>query len=207
MISKLQCNCSFPTRVFLLQAHSAHFFLGTCASPPTPTDGVARIFPLTPMPQLGIELTSAQLQLCEGPLFKLLYRLGYLSHGSYSSYYFFAARPTSPSRSLCLARRSARGRSPASPWPWSAPFTCCCSRPGKSSSCRPASFASTTGSTWRWTRQTRPRSRPWGRPSSRSSSELQGIFLFLCFYASEGDVVVAFNIIFLSVLFPSLRLS
>ena len=43
--------------LFLL-AQSAHLFLHTCASPHTPTDGVARIFSLTPMPQLGIELTS-----------------------------------------------------------------------------------------------------------------------------------------------------
>ena len=32
---------------FLLLAHSAPLFLRTCASPPTPTDGVARIFSLT----------------------------------------------------------------------------------------------------------------------------------------------------------------
>ena len=52
---------------FLLLAHSAHSFLRTCALPHTPTDGVARIFPLTPMPRPGIKLMSAQLHLFEGP--------------------------------------------------------------------------------------------------------------------------------------------
>ena len=39
----------------------------TCVLPHTPTDGVARTFSLTPMPQLRIKLTSVQLQLFEGP--------------------------------------------------------------------------------------------------------------------------------------------
>ena len=54
-------NCA--KQLFLLLGHSAHLFLHTWASPHTPTDGVARIFSLTPMSQLGIELTSAQLYL------------------------------------------------------------------------------------------------------------------------------------------------
>ena len=41
---------------------SANMFL-----PHTLTDGVARIFSLTPMPRLGIELMSAHLLLFEGP--------------------------------------------------------------------------------------------------------------------------------------------
>ena len=52
---------------FLLLAHSAHLFLHTCAFPHTPTDGVARIFSLAPMPQPGIEFTLAQLHLFGGP--------------------------------------------------------------------------------------------------------------------------------------------
>ena len=48
---------------FLLLAHSAHLFLHTCAFPHTPTDGVARIFSLAPMPRPGIEFTLAQLHL------------------------------------------------------------------------------------------------------------------------------------------------
>ena len=52
---------------FLLQAQSARSFLHTCASPQTPTDGEAWIISLTPMQQLGIKLTSAQLHFFEGP--------------------------------------------------------------------------------------------------------------------------------------------
>ena len=44
-----------------------HLFLRTCVLPHTPTDGVARIFFLTPMPQPVIELASVQLRIFEGP--------------------------------------------------------------------------------------------------------------------------------------------
>ena len=44
-----------------------YLFLHTRVLPPTPTDGVARTFSLTPMPQSRIKLTSVQLQLSEGP--------------------------------------------------------------------------------------------------------------------------------------------
>ena len=49
------------------QTQSARLFLHTCVLPHTPTDGVAGIFSLTPMPQPGIKLTSVQMHLFEGP--------------------------------------------------------------------------------------------------------------------------------------------
>ena len=52
---------------FLLLAWSAHLYLRTCDSPHTPTNGVARIFPLIPMLRPGIKLSSAQLHLFDGP--------------------------------------------------------------------------------------------------------------------------------------------
>ena len=41
--------------------------LHTWVLPHTPSDGMARIFPLTPMLRPGIKLTLAQLHLLEGP--------------------------------------------------------------------------------------------------------------------------------------------
>ena len=52
---------------FFLIARSARLYLCTCALPTTPTDGIARIYSLNPMPRLGMELTSAPLDLFEGP--------------------------------------------------------------------------------------------------------------------------------------------
>ena len=65
---------------FLLLAQSANLFLCTSASPHTPTDGMARIFILTPMLKLGLELRSVQLHLFVGPYLRTLYRLSYRSH-------------------------------------------------------------------------------------------------------------------------------
>ena len=53
-------------KTFLQLAQSEHLLLHTCVSPHTPTDGVARIFSLTPMQRPGIELMSIQLHLFEG---------------------------------------------------------------------------------------------------------------------------------------------
>ena len=50
-------------RFFLQLAQSRLLFLRTCVSPHITTDGVARIFSLTPMLRPGIELTSVQLDL------------------------------------------------------------------------------------------------------------------------------------------------
>ena len=47
--------------LFMLLAQSACFFLRTCGLPLTPTDGVARIFSLTPCCYRGIGLTLAPL--------------------------------------------------------------------------------------------------------------------------------------------------
>ena len=59
-------GCSYP--IFLQLPQSAHLYLRTCVLPHTPTDGVTRTFSLTPMPQPGMELTSALLHLSfEGP--------------------------------------------------------------------------------------------------------------------------------------------
>ena len=55
---------------FLLLAQSTHLYLHTCVSPHTPTDGVARIFPLTPILRQGIKLTWALLHLFCGTLFQ-----------------------------------------------------------------------------------------------------------------------------------------
>ena len=49
--------------IILLQAKSVHLYLHTYVLPPTPTDGMARIFSLTPMQWPGIELTLFQLHL------------------------------------------------------------------------------------------------------------------------------------------------
>ena len=67
--------------IFLLLAQTAHLSLRTCVLPHTLTEGVAMIFPQTPMPQPGIELTSVQFHFFEGPWLRTLYRLSYHSCG------------------------------------------------------------------------------------------------------------------------------
>ena len=52
---------------FFILAQFANLFLGTCVLLHTSTDGVAKIFSLTPKPQPGIKLISCQLHLFEGP--------------------------------------------------------------------------------------------------------------------------------------------
>ena len=63
-------SCSYIVEtliIFLLLPKIAHLFLRTRVLPHTHTDGVARIFPLTPMPWQGIKLTSVLYHLIEGP--------------------------------------------------------------------------------------------------------------------------------------------
>ena len=57
---------------FFLLGQSARFYLHTIVLPPTPTDDMARIFSLTPIPLPGIKFTLAQLHLLEGPWFLML---------------------------------------------------------------------------------------------------------------------------------------
>ena len=53
--------------------------LRTCVLPHTPTDGMARIFPPTPLPKPRIKLKSVPFHLSfEGALFRTLYQLRYL---------------------------------------------------------------------------------------------------------------------------------
>ena len=62
---------------FLLLGQSARLYLGTCVTLHVPTNGMAWIFSLTPMPRTGIQLMSAQLYFFGGPSFRMLYRLSY----------------------------------------------------------------------------------------------------------------------------------
>ena len=48
--------------IFLLLAQSVHLFLMRCVTPHIPTDGVARIFSLTPMLEPGIEFSCTSLR-------------------------------------------------------------------------------------------------------------------------------------------------
>ena len=64
--------------MFCYYPQTTHSFLCACASLPTPTDGAARIFSLTPPPWPGIKLALVQLHILEGPWFRALYQLSYL---------------------------------------------------------------------------------------------------------------------------------